>query len=807
MYPLGEQFLVDYRRAKSDSKACIVGKKYRFSVITERVIRIEYSPNGTFVDLPSQLVQNRNIGLPAFTLRQDQTFLEITTKYFSLSYIKEKPFEGTNINPTKNLKITLLSNVDKDRQRDWYYKHPEVRNMNGNISGFDIPLNDRFKRGLYSLEGFASFDDSDTYLLDKDGTLLERPAGNIDIYVFMYDKDFKEALTDYFKITGFPELLPRYALGNWWSRNITYDDKSIMELIHNFEKKRIPLSVILLDNDWHYRNVGDLKDLRSGFTFNTNLFPKPSESIKKIHEKNIRVGLVVDPTEGFYPHDAYYQKAAEYLEISNNSVIKFDPLNPKILDVYFKVYLHTLESLGVDFFWNDYKGDKDVSKMWSMVHYMYHDSDRNANKRGLVLSRGSIIAPQRYPVIYGGPTEITWEALAKETFTYINASNMGISWLSLDVGGNHGGIEESELYIRQVQLGCFSPILRFHAARGPYYKKEPWVWEAKTTNIVADYLRLRHRLIPYLYTEAYNYSRVGIPIIQPFYYNYPWCYDDELYKNQYYFGSQLLVCPILNRKDDLMSRTVHRFYMPDGIWYDFFTGKKFPGGKKYVSFFREEDYPVFAHAGSIIPLSNRSDRNNIGLATEMEIHIFPGVSNMYTLYEDDGMTSPYKEGYYLKTSIDYNYLRSNYTVIIRSIEGKSGIVPDRRDYKLVFRNTKQAESVKVMFNDQVINGTYTVDGNDFIVYLKQIPTIGQLTINCRGKDIEIDAVRVINDDVNSILMDLQISTYLKEDIANIIFGDKSIQKKRIAIRKLKSKGLAKEHIKLFLKLLEYIAEV
>ena len=176
---------------------------------------------------------------------------------------------------------------------------------------------------------------------------------------------------------------------------------------------------------------------------------------------------------------------------------------------------------------------------------------------------------------------------------------------------------------------------------------------------------------------------------------------------------------------------------------------------------------------------------------------------MYTLYEDDGMTSLYKEGYYLKTSIDYNYLRSNYTVIIRSIEGKSGIVPDRRDYKLVFRNTKQAESVKVMFNDQVINGTYTVDGNDFIVYLKQIPTIGQLTINCRGKDIEIDAVRVINDDVNSILMDLQISTYLKEDIANIIFGDKSIQKKRIAIRKLKSKGLAKEHIKL----LEYIAEV
>ena len=159
-------------------------------------------------------------------------------------------------------------------------------------------------------------------------------------------------------------------------------------------------------------------------------------------------------------------------------------------------------------------------------------------------------------------------------------------------------------------------------------------------------------------------------------------------------------------------------------------------------------------------------------------------------------------------SIDYNYLRSNYTVIIRAIEGKSGIAPERRDYKLVFRNTKQADSVKVMFNDQEVTGEYYIDGNDFIVHLKGIPTVGQLTVNCRGKDIEIDAVRVINDDVDSILMDLQINTYLKEDIASIIFdSNTTIQKKRIAIRRLKRKGLSKEHIKLFLKLLEYISEV
>ena len=180
---------------------------------------------------------------------------------------------------------------------------------------------------------------------------------------------------------------------------------------------------------------------------------------------------------------------------------------------------------------------------------------------------------------------------------------------------------------------------------------------------------------------------------------------------------------------------------------------------------------------------------------------------MYTMYEDDGITSLYKDGYYLKTSIDYNYLRSNYTVIIRSIEGKSGIVPEKRNYKLVFRNTKQAEDVKVMYNKDEIPYTDYIDGNDYVVELKDVKTIGQVTVNCSGKDIEIDAVRLINDDVRSILVDLQINTYLKEELSDILFNEDDISKKRIAIRKLKKNGLSKEHLNLFLKLLEYISEV
>lgn len=804
MYPLGRQFEVDYSKVICNNKAMVQGNTFRISVLSERVVRLEYSPSGQFVDRPTQLILRRDLGLADFSIKQDSNIVEISTRYFHLSYNKEQPFGGNGI--SKGIRIALQSR-DKDRNKEWYVGHPEARNLRGNMVSVDTSISAQQAKGLYSLDGFVSIDDSKNKIIMEDGTLADPPADHVDIYVFMYDRDFRQALTDYFKLTGSPSFIPRYALGIWWSRNCEYSDKNIPELVRNFERKRIPLSIMLFDNDWHYRNVATYKGLKSGFTFNTQLFKDPKGMIDQFHARGIRVGLCINPEEGIYPHEYFYKQACTYLAKNDNTIIQFDPLNPKLLDILLKMFLHSLEAYGVDFFWNDYRSFNDINRLWALNHYLYLDSKRDVAKRGMLLARNGLIAPHRYGILYGGSSEISWDNLRKIPFDILNAANIGVSWWSHDVGGNHGGIEDGELYVRYLQLGTFSPILRFHAARGQYYKREPWLWDAQTENIAADYLRLRHRLIPYLYTEAYNYTKSGVPLVQPFYYNYMWVYDDEMYKNQYYFGSQLLVCPILDKKDVIMNRTVHRFFMPDGIWYDFITGKKFPGNKKYVSFFKVEDYPVFAHVGSIIPLSNKSDYNNTGLPIDLEIQIFPGVSNTYTLYEDDGVTSLYKDGYFLKTSIDYNYLRNNYTVIIRSVDGKSGIVPERRNYKLVFRNTKQANDVTGYFNNEKIMVNSYVDSTDFIVEIKNCPTVGQLTINCKGKDIEIDAMRLINDDVNSILMDLQINTYLKEDIAKIMFGTLPLNKKRIEVRKLKKRGLSKDYINLFLRLLEYISEV
>jgi hypothetical protein len=256
-----------------------------------------------------------------------------------------------------------------------------------------------------------------------------------------------------------------------------------------------------------------------------------------------------------------------------------------------------------------------------------------------------------------------------------------------------------------------------------------------------------------------------------------------------------------------MNRVVHKFYLPEGTWFDYVTGKKFPGGKTYVSFFKDQDYPVFARSGAIIPLGTNENRNDTTPPTDMEIHIFPGQNNTYQLYEDDGLSDLYKKGFYLLTSIDYNYLPSNYTVIIRALEGKRGIVPDRRNYKIRFRNTKKPEEVICYINDAQSEYSTYVDGNDFIVEVKQVSTIGQLTINCKGKDIEIETQRLLKEEYESIISDLELETLMKEKVDEIFFSDLTVAKKRIAIRKLGRRGLARKFVKQFLKLLEYMNEV
>lgn len=790
---------MNYSDAIPNKNNTIQGEKYRFTVLTPRLIRMEYSETGEFEDRLTTLVINRKTDKVDFKLKEDKKYIEITTSYFRLTYQKNKPFYSGKIDTMKNLKVELL-NTD----RIWYYGHPEIRNYGAPSNSLDDSKGKlKLKKGLYSVDGFASINDSSD-IVTEDFKIIKRNKDVIDIYLFMYLKDFAQCLKDYYLITGSPSLIPRYALGNWWSKNEEYNDILLKDLIDDFKSKEIPLSILLLDKKWHLNEYKN-KKYDSGFTWNRTLFSNPTKMIDYLHKNGIRLGLNINPLEGILPYEDSYEILSRSFE-KRDDILLFNVLDDKVIELYFEILIHPLDNMGVDFFWIDCD-PKDENNNAVLDYYHENDMKRDYKRRPMLLSRNVTEAPHRYPVLYSGKTIVSWDTLRMIPFYNSSASNIGVSYWAHDIGGYYKGTEDNELYTRYVQLGVFSPILKFGADEGKYYKREPWKWSIKTYSIVKNYLQLRHRLIPYLYAEAYKYHKYGMPMVMPIYYKFPEMYDDINYRNGYYFGTELFVSPIVNKKDYIMNRSIHKFFLPDGMWYDFVTGKKFPGGKNYISFFKEEDYPVFAKAGSIITLGNNENINDTTPPKDMEIQIFPGRSNTYYLYEDDGVSDLYKKNYYLLTEIDYNYMPNNYTVIIRPIDGKKGIVPDNRNYKIVFRNTKRANDVLVYFNNEKLDYNSYVKDNDFIVEVQNVSTIGQLTINCKGKDIEIDAVRIINDDVESIISDLQIETRLKELIDSILFSDLTIKKKRIEIRKLTKEGLEKKFVKLFLKILEYIQEI
>ena len=803
MYDLGEQFKFDMSKGNANDKNIIKGDKYRITVLSESLVRLEYNKNGIFNDKPTALVIDRMFKPAEFNVRESSANLEITTKNFTLTYLKGKPFKASKVNPMANLKIEI-----PNTEKVWYVDHPEVRNFGSPAFAFDSSKGKVVReKGLNSPDGFVSIDDSFNFLIEENGFFKHNNEDSLDIYVFVFKNDFEQCLKDYFKLTGKPTLIPRYALGNWWGKNDDYNEDSLVELVDDFDYYDIPISCIILNNKWYVHKKLE-KRTTNGFLWDRDKFNDPAKTIEYLHSKGIRVGLGIEPTDGIYDHELYFDKARKFLELEDKKHIPFNVYNPKFWDAYLKLLIHPLFDFNIDFIYLRTTDNKKQKQLWMINHYHYYDLDRDYKTRSMVLSRDPKMASHRYPVTYSGKTTVSWETLKKLPFYNSLSANNGVSFVAHDIGGYYKGTEDNELYTRFVQFGTFSPILKFGSREGDYYKREPWNWSIKTYTIAQDYLKLRHRMIPYLYSEAYKYHDEGKLLVKPVFFDKPELFNDPTHKNQYYFGSQFYVSPIINKKEPLMNRVIHKFYVPDGMWYDFMTGKKFPGGKNYVSFYKDQDYPVFARAGAIIPFGENDNLNDTTPPKNMEIHIFPGISNKYDLYEDDGVSNLYERGFYLKSDIEYNYLPSNYTLIIRAVEGKSNIVPETRNYKIKFRNTKEASEVTANFNGKELKTKQYTDGPDFIVEIKDVKTIGQFTLNCKGKDIEIDAVRIINEDIKTIISDLHIDTELKFLIDEILFDeDLPLNKKRIAIRKLKRKGLERKFVKLFLKLLEYIQQV
>ena len=360
-------------------------------------------------------------------------------------------------------------------------------------------------------------------LLDN-GWIAPRHSGNFDVYVFAFGRDYKRALRTFYRLAGPTPLLPRFALGNWWSRYHPYSASEYLQLLDRFAAAYVPLSVAVLDMGWHLVDIDPKYGSGwTGYTWNRELFPDPPAFLRELHEPGLAVSLNVHPAEGVHAHEHAYPAIAKRLGIDPASElpVSFDPTDPDFLQAYFGELHHPLEDQGVDFWWLDWQQGAvtrvpGLDPLWLLNHFHFLDSGRRG-RRPLTFSRYAGVGSHRYPIGFSGDTVISWASLDFQPYFTATASNVGFGWWSHDIGGHFFGSKDDELATRWVQFGVFSPIMRLHSSFSPFNTKEPWRFGEQAKRIMERFLRLRYQLVPYLYTMNRRAHADGQPLVLPMY--------------------------------------------------------------------------------------------------------------------------------------------------------------------------------------------------------------------------------------------------------------------------------------------------
>lgn len=691
--------LIVSAKGKAEDYQIYKGNGFRITVLTPFMIRVERDPANTFTDLPSMAFMFRSMPQCAFSVEKKAERIEVKTDYvlFTLS---------------PSLKPVSVMFLDSGKRVTDFKR--------GNLKGTRRTLDQTFgpvklKDGIMSTDGVSIVDDSKSMLIGEDGMFTPRADGTSDYYIFAYGQDYRKCLADFFKVSGAVPMIPRFALGVWWSRYHQYTQREYEELMDRFEEEDIPLTVATVDMDWHWtdinakfktdykRQLGTDNPITGGWTgysWNTDLFPDYKAFLKYLKSKNLHITLNLHPADGIRFFETQYNEMAKSLGIDPKTKedIKFRTGDADFWNSYFDIVHKPYERDGVDFWWIDWQQGKksDVKALDPLValnHYHYLDNAEDG-RIPLILSRYAGIGSHRYPLGFSGDTAISWRVLNFQPYFTVNAANCGYTWWSHDIGGHHMGGRNEELYVRWLQFGVFSPIMRLHSTSDDLLGKEPWRYSKVAFEIASDWLRLRHRMIPYLYTLDYNTHKNSIALCEPVYYSYPDRSEAYRYKNQYMFGENLLVCPITSPNHQSLRMGAVAAWLPPGEWTDIFTGKKYSGDKEITLFRDLTSIPVLAKAGAIIPLT--ADKgNSVENPKTLELMIFAG-NGSFTLFEDDSKTD--FEEINVKTEFTSELKDGALKVTIKKPEGDLTLIPDTRNYIVNLKDVLGADEIKV-FSD------------------------------------------------------------------------------------------------------------
>lgn len=691
----------------ADPKAILRQGPVRFTVLTDRLIRMEYDPQGKFEDRPSQAFWHRQQPVPDFRQTVTAEKIEIDTDYLRLSYL---------VNPRGFKKNTLWIQI-KHSGLDWHYGDKQSENLKGTARTLDGDAGTtRLEQGLLSRSGWAVVDDSHTTVFNETGWMTARvgtknsifglkSGQKKDLYFFGYAADYEACLRDFTRVAGAIPMVPRYILGNWWSRYWEYSQEDIQSLMEDFRAHEVPLSVCIIDMDWHITKTGNRSDGWTGYTWNRELFPNPPALIHWLHKQGLKTALNLHPANGVYPHEAQYPELARWMGIdpASRKPIPFDIANPRFAEGYFDILHHPYEEHGdygqpveqqidegVDFWWMDYQQKRTSSipgldPLWWLNHLHFQDLGRDGRKRPFVFSRWGGLGNHRYPIGFSGDTFVKWRTLAYQPYFTATAANVAYGWWSHDLGGHMFNDLTPELYLRWVQFGVFSPIFRMHSTKRAELERRPWMKPERYFKAARAAMQLRHALIPYIYSMAWRAHQTGISLVTPMYYSNTSNPEAYRARDQYFFGTELLAAPITAPAAAGEAKTSKQVWFPTGLWYNFFSGEKITDDGWQTVQADLEDIPVFAKAGAIVPMGPMSGWGGLDNPSVLDLYVFPGADNQFELYEDDGVSTDYERGKFAITRFE---LKGG-ELTIHAAEGDCSLVPAERTYRIHFRGVDE----------------------------------------------------------------------------------------------------------------------
>ena len=733
----------------ANPEAVVASGRARFTVLTPRMIRIQYSSREQFEDRATFAVVNRNLPVPAFTTREENGFLYIQTEFLTLRYKI-----GSTISPSlkspNNLSITMPLN---GHDVVWYPGKEDALNLKGTKRTLDTASGDNqrpdLEDGIISRAGWALIDESPktkrgdgstTFAFDGqvDGIdWLARPVDNnaLDWYFMGYGHAYKEAIGDYIQIAGRQPMPPLYVLGYWYSKYQRYSQQDFINLVNEMRQNEIPLDVMIFDMDWHL-------DGWTGWTWNKNLIPNPAGLINWMHNQGIKVSLNLHPADGVANYEDHYSEMAADLGYSGDRI-------PWMLEdstfyrSLFKHIIHEREQEGVDFWWIDWQQNltsyytDGLGETFWCNHVFFNDMRNNRpERRPFIFHRWGGLGSHRYPIGFSGDTYSTFGSLAFQPYFTATASNVCFGYWGHDLGG-HMQIAptNSELMLRWLQFGAFSPIFRTHGASQEGNERR--IWKFDNFPMLLDCVNLRYQLMPYIYTAARQAYDTGISICRPLYYEWP--EENEAYRQEgeYMFGDDILVSPVVTAANP-SGKTFHKTWLPEGQWYDVCTNEIRQGGSVVSQYYGLGEIPYFVKAGSIV-VCNPPMQNLKTAPDHLIVKVYPGDSGETSLYEDAGDTQEYINGAFTTTTFSQSRSSSELSLTIAPRQGQYEGMMGERAYQVVF--FLEDEPREVTINGTVTNEwTYDDQMKQVVVSVPATPCDQQVVIGLQRSASGIDQI-------------------------------------------------------------------